>query len=361
MGGGSVVIYRHLKRLETDGYTIVFINCNSNLKGVTEFTQVNIDKKIWHPPLRKFTPYLSTLRFKMYYNYLNKILSFKPQDRIISLLEDQGSLLSYVISKKTKIPYYLFFHDDNVFSIYFKTHVLHQSHIKQIINNCAHFFVVSESMRQLIIRNGSKSVTLLYPIPDENDTQKKISDVNFNELSFCYSGMLMPVHDNLINKLHHCVEKNGGNLVLISNFDEKTKLKFAQYKKLEILYKIEKLKELFNYFMSKIDVLVIFYSFNMDEEVRALHSFPSKFIEFCHLGIPILIIAPSESAFGKWANDNQWLSYIDNDNSDKISAMINSFKDELFWKKCQDQCLAHAAIEFNPQKIHTKFYAILDA
>lgn len=359
-GGGSVVIYRHLKRLEAQGYSVVIINCNNNIKTVSEFSQINIKKKLWHPPLRKFTPFLSTLRFKMYYRYLDSLLSFKPEDKIISILEDQGSLLSYVISKKTKTPYYLFFHDDNVFSVYFKSHILHKTHLRKIISDCTHFFVVSESMKQLIINNGSNAVTVLYPIPDGHDVSKKISDVNFDDLKFCYSGMLMTVHYKLIDSLHQCIQKNGVKLVLISNFDENTKLKFTPYKKLEIIYKIEKLQDLFSYFIKKIDVLVIFYSFDMVEEVRALHSFPSKFIEYCHLGIPILIIAPVESAFGTWAKENEWLSYVCNDNPEEISNMINNFKDELFWIKCQNQCLEYAKTEFNPQKIHSKFSNILN-
>lgn len=359
-GGGSVVIYRHLKRFQQEGYQVVFLNCGPNHEVKTDFTQINFPKKWWHPPLRNYTPLLSTFRFWLHYLFLKKRLKFQKTDKILGILEDNGSLLAQVIASQTKLPYYLFFHDDNIFSKYFEGHLFSSNHLKKIILECRHFFVVSKPMQNLLIENGGKNTTVVYPIPEGNSKNKNVANVNFANLQLCYAGMVLPFQDQVIKQIFAAVQSVNGQLTLITNSDQAIADRFLDCEGIKIRKLLKKLDDLFTLFLEKMDILLIFYSFNLNKEIRATHSFPSKFTEFCHLGMPILIIAPAESAIGRWAKEHQWKCYVNTDSVEAISKMIANLQVPDFWIKCSRQAIQMAEYEFNPTNIHQKLAQILN-
>lgn len=359
-GGGSVVIYRHLKRFQQEGYRIVFLNCSPNHKISTEFTQINIPKRWWHPPLRKYTPLLSTFRFWLHHRYLKKRLTFQKRDKILGILEDNGSLLAQMIASQTKLPYYLFFHDDNIFSKYFEGHLFSINHLKKIIHECHHFFVVSKPMQELLRQNGGKNTSMVYPIPEGETQNKELANVNFKNLQLCYAGTILPFHDELIKNIFKAAQSVNGQLTLITNSDLAIANRFRDCDGIKIFRPLEKLHDLFNILLKKMDVLLIFYSFNLTEEIRTAYSFPSKFTEFCHLGMPIVIIAPEESAIGLWAKEHQWQCYVNKDSVEAISAMVARLQFPDFWEKCSSQSIQLAENEFNPTNIHQRLTLILN-
>jgi hypothetical protein len=120
--------------------------------------------------------------------------------------------------------------------------------------------------------------------------------------------------------------------------------RFRDCQGIQITRQLKKLHDLFDLMLKRMDILLIFYSFNLNEEIRAAHSFPSKFTEFCHLGIPILIIAPAESAIGRWATDHQWLCYVNGDSKESILTIIARLQSPTFWKECSTQSLDFAVV-----------------
>ncbi|MBT2562806.1 glycosyltransferase [Pedobacter sp. ISL-68] len=359
-GGGSVVIYRHLKRLQKEGHHIVFLNCSPNHGVRTEFTQINIQKRWWHPPLRKYTPLLSTFRFWLHYRFLKNRLTFQKGDKILGILEDTGSLLAQIIASQTKLPYYLFFHDDNIFSKYFEGHLFSLGNLKNIIHHCKHFFVVSKPMQELLKQNCGENAIVIYPIPEGSSRKKGLAKVNFKGLQLCYAGTILPFHDQLIKKIFKAAQSMNGQLTLVTNSDLSIANRFRDCEGIKIRRPLEKLHDLFTVLLEEMDVLLIFYSFNLAEEIRATHSFPSKLTEFCHLGIPILIIAPEESAIGLWAKEHKWQCYVNNDSMDEISEMISRLQFPDFWEKCSRQSIQLAENEFNPANIHQQLSLILN-
>lgn len=358
--GGSIVLYRHLKRFEEEGYQVTFINCSPVNKENTSFRQINLEKKFWHPPLRKATPFLTSMRTRLQARSLAKALHFTKGDILIGLLEDYVSYLVYFLAKQANIPFYLFFHDDNIFNRYFKENILTRKQITRIIENCRHFFVVSEPMEEVISLHGGKNVSVVYPIPDGAFIahNKRIKSEKFN---FAISGMLLPYFfEKTVEKINEAVEATHTNIILIGSFNQDYKDSLQNASKISFYKKFEELYDLFNFMVEEVDVIIVFYSSDTNEEIRSRYSFPSRFVEFCHLGIPILIIAPQSAAIGKWAVKNSWLSYIDNETKTDLVNIINKLKNPDFRSACVKQCLYFAEVDFNPVKIHNRLKLLIE-
>lgn len=358
--GGSIVLYRHLKLFEQEGYQVTFINCSPVNKGNTSFRQINLEKKIWHPPLRKATPILTNMRTRLQARSLAKALRFTKGDILIGLLEDYVSYLVYFLAKQANIPFYLFFHDDNIFNRYFKENILSKKQITRIIENCGHFFVVSEPMKEIISLNGGKNVSVVYPIPDGSFIAqgKRIKSEKFN---FVISGMLLPYFfEKTVEKINDAVEETDTNIILIGSFNQDYKDSLQNASKISFYKKFEELYELFNFMVEEADVIIVFYSSDTNEEIRSRYSFPSRFVEFCHLGIPILIIAPQSAAIGKWAIKNSWLSYVSSETKTDLVTIINKLKNPDFRSACVKQCRYFAEEDFNPVIIHNRLKLLIE-
>jgi hypothetical protein len=358
--GGSIVLYRHLKRFEQEGYEITFINCSPVDKRNSNFRQINLEKKFWHPPLRKTTPLLTTARARLQAKSLIQKFNFTKGDILIGLLEDYVSYLIYFLAKQVNIPFYLFFHDDNIFNRYFKENILTRKLIKIIIENCEHFFVVSEPMKEIISLHGGKNVSVVYPIPDGAfvANNKRLQSEKF---TFAISGMLLPYFfEKTVSKINEAVEETDTNLILIGSFNSDYKNSLQHANKISIYERFEKLYNLFKFLVEEIDVIIVFYSSDTNEEIRSKYSFPSRFVEFCHLGIPILIIAPESAAISKWAIKNSWLSYVNNETKTDLVGMINKLKNPEFRLACIKQCQYFAERDFNPVVIHNRLKLLIE-
>lgn len=356
-GGGSVLLYRHLSRLQKAGFEIVLLHAIQNPPSQTEFGEINIEKKFWYPPLRPKTPTLTELRVQFYYIAIKDKIKFKSSDIILSYFGDYTNLLALKISQNNKLPLYMIYHDDSLFNEYFKENLLSKRQANTLLSKTSHFFAVSEQMRDLLIEKGAASCSVLYPIPEVNAGKtKSVDDVNFDCLNICFAGSIIEkMHSDILLKIAAAIQLSHGQLTLFSNKLSDSLTNKLTDQCLTHLKGWKSTSEIFDFFNKKADVLLVYYSFKPELELRMFHSFPSKFTEYCSLGIPVLLIAPNFSSLGKWAIENKWLTYIDNDSELEISKMLNQLKKKSFWLECQQQSLSMSQTQFNPDTIHTAF------
>ena len=305
-GGGSVVVYRHLKRFEKEGKEVVIINSLPNKSRSSEFKEIYLDKKQWYPPIRKNWPILTNIRVWLEVQYILKKLKPTEGDVVLSILGDYTNLLALQISKRYTLPLHMIYHDDSLFNRYERENTLTKSHVKAIVKKVNCFYAVSKPMQTLLIENGAELVKLLYPIPEGNILNKLPAwkpsfEVN---LELCYAGMLLEdAHFDILKKVSDAISYNG-IFTILTNVNPLFEKKISHSLRIKIEKQILNKKELFEYLISNFSSLLVFYSFDSYKEPRMCTSFPSKFCEFVHLGLPIILIAPTYSAIGKWAIEN---------------------------------------------------------
>jgi hypothetical protein len=358
-GGGDIVMYRHLKKLQNEGHEIYFIDCTVFSKpNKTEFNQIIIEKKWWHPPLRRATPNLTFLRTYLYFKALSKQIQINSEDIIISVLGEYSNLISYFISKTLTKNIFMFYHDDSLFNEYGKKNVLTQKLTKKLIAITKIFFVVSAEMQHLLERYGAKTI-LLPPLPEQIGPEfKKSWNERFPQnLTVGFSGSFYPnFHIDVIKVLAKSLESIGGEIRLSLTLEGSEKIMLQNYSPAIKIKPFRKTsKELYEFLIKEINVILVFYSFKMELELRMFTSFPSKFIQYCQFGIPILIIAPPESTLGSWCIKNNWLAYVDKMDKKTVSDLVLKLKDKDFWLACSNQALFTAQNQFNPEYIHKIF------
>ncbi|WP_197082359.1 hypothetical protein [Pedobacter sp. BMA] len=212
-------------------------------------------------------------------------------------------------------------------------------------------------MALLLEKYGAGAGELLYPIPESGSFgAKKFEDVNFTELQIGNSGLIFDdLHLEIIENIVKAAKTVNAHLQLITNLPEKLSAHIYSFgNNVKVIERFDTVTELLNYLSLSIDVLLVFYSFKPDKEFRMFTSFPSKFVEYCKLGLPVIIIAPPESSIGKWAVENKWLTYENTGEPANIAATIAKLNNRDFWNNCQLQAQKYADTDFNPDEIHRK-------
>lgn len=356
LGAGEQVLLRHFTRFKEEGVKVIIIN-TGNHKNDFGFEEINIPKRWWHPPLRKLTPWLTQLRINMMYKALRKEIQSNEPAAVLSLFGEYSNLLAYKISKKKSLNLYMIFHDDSVFNYFKKYRLLSAHQLHAIIKATACFFPVSKPMAELLEKHDAKASQLLYPIPEQGYFRgKKFEDVNFSELQIGNSGLIFDdLHLEIIENIVKAAKAENAHLQLISNLPKKlSALIYSFGNNVKVIDRFDTVTELLNYLSYKTDILIVFYSFKLDKEFRMFTSFPSKFVEYCKLGLPVIIVAPPESSIGKWAVENDWLTYENTGDPANITAVIAKLKNRDFWNNCQLQTQKYSCTDFAPEQIHEK-------
>ncbi len=105
--------------------------------------------------------------------------------------------------------------------------------------------------------------------------------------------------------------------------------------------------------------LLVSYSDTSDAMPWIRTSFPSKLIEYAHLGLPIMIYAPMDSAVAEWAKERAYPDYATPQTPGSIAEFVASLKNRDAWQQKAAIPKTFAAAEFDPQKIQNAFEARL--
>ncbi|MDB5287598.1 MAG: hypothetical protein JWR05_2547 [Mucilaginibacter sp.] len=353
-GGGSVLIYRHLMRLKEAGFEVIVVRIGRGTDYFDSFQYVFLNKKPWYPFLRKKTPFLTNITMFLYFKDLSKKINLDSTgDILIGILSEVSNLLLVNIFNRKKILFFLFYHDDNIFNRYWHSNLCSSQQLNSVLSKASFIFSVSEQMVELLHNKNTFQTSVLYPLPDSyKEPAKTYEMVNNRHLQFCYAGMAMHIHFNILDNITQAIEQINGQFYCFTGPLDGFQPKYPD----NIVIKDRvAINELQKFIIQRIDVVIVFYSFDLQHEPRMESSFPSKFIEYAQLSIPILLIAPEYSSLGKWALKNNWISYVNSDDPDIIAKSLGEFNNKDYWIKCQQQVVEHINNEFNPEFIHNTF------
>lgn len=109
-------------------------------------------------------------------------------------------------------------------------------------------------------------------------------------------------------------------------------------------------------FMLSSDVLLVIMSFREADKIRSSTSFPSKILEYCQAGRPILVWGPSYSSAVQWARETGGGAIVES----RDPVMVLRKMREIVNDPCQGQQMAEASRraateEFDPDRIHRGF------
>lgn len=351
----EAVFFRHFKQLADEGHEIhILTDSNSYQNRKKElpdifFVHLLPNRKWYYPP---FKPYglLQKIRFTDYYLlHVKPLLSRYNFDKIIGFVH--GNFLpafTAFVTKKSKLPLISFFHDDTLELSFGKDIKSMRKNTAKILDASVKVLVASTAF-ELNWQNFAHKFVLLYPIPAKQGVRNKL-EVSEN-VHIGYAG-------SVYNEIIPYLEQIAGHLTSINAtltiIGNNGKANFLQkkYNKISSLPLFETAEAANEYLLSNTNVGIIAYPSKIDEMPWISTCFPSKFIQYCTIGLPTLVIAPPDSAMGKWCLQENWLLYSDKYDFTKIKHLLHEVLNQ---KEVSQQVEFYQQNVFNVEIIHQQF------
>lgn len=352
----EVVFYRHFLKLASDGHQIHIVtdqnSYNNRKKDIPAAFHVHLipNRKWYYLP---YKPYgiLQKLRYFLYYFfYLRKILKKHKINRLIGYVNG-NFLIAFCayLQKKTKIPLLSFFHDDtNEINFGDDTKSVNDN-TKKILDASSKIFVASIAFTKNWSIFSHKFI-LLYPIPSLEETQNEFSRSLINK-RIGYSGTVYNEIIPSLDKFSSFLKELDFKFTIIGNNKNASYLG-KKYFEVTCLPLFDTASEASKYLVANCRACLIAYPEMIHEMPWIRTCFPSKFIQYCLLDIPTIIVAPLDSALGEWCISNKWILYSNTYDIIKLNELLsNSLTNEAVVQ----QVKYFKEYVFNPKLIHEKF------
>lgn len=357
--GGDIIFYRHLSRFEESGYTVLLVHAEHPAAAAGPFKKIRFRKKWWYPPIRKRFPALIRLRCRLLASRLMAKVQISKEDILLSAFGEYTNLAAWMVSAATGARHVILYHDDFIFNAYGKLNVLDADVYRRIAADAARVLVVSDEMDRLIRKEvPGVHAEVLYPIPGNIPANQPMPHwrAEFeSQLPVCYGGtVFFSAHYNVIASIVAALAGVNGTLTIYSSRYAAEEAPLNDLPGCRVSAPLPP-GELQAIAIAEYAAMLVFYSFDPEQEPRLRTSFPSKFPEFTQTGLPVILVAPPESTLGSWAIKNNWSAYCPTADAAALTALLTRLKDRGFWELCAAESRHVAGTQFDPEKIHARF------
>lgn len=360
--GGELVLYRHFSQfpgldlaIATDDckdllFTTNIIEIKAN-RLLTRLTRTRFYKWI-HALLQCFKTFHKTKKIREY------IRNEKP-DIILTVAHHELCWVAQEISQEFDIPLITFFHDwwPDMAYVHSFTRKILARRFKQLYQRSQLAFCVSEEMRQAL--GTHPNAQILFPIPDRLVIKDDLVNLQQgSEFTVVYAGSLSGIYRPMLQSLCTLIQS-------IPEVQFKLKLFGPPLDWSDLLVQQLTAKQIYGGFisrdlliheLSKANALLVVMSFNQADWTRMQTSFPSKLIEYCQFGKPIIIWGPDYSSAVRWGCRHQSALVVTSPCAkDLVKALQELATQPEEQKRLINKALEMAEGMFNQDKIQQQF------
>jgi hypothetical protein len=361
--GSPIIFLRHLRRLEEQGCKITIV---TREKWVDRFQFSPTWKKIgvpcrraWWPPVREKVALSGTFRWIQQAKWLKNRLrkeGIKP-DFIVTYLWDSLAFVSGWLGRMLNVPVVSFVHDNMLKN---SGGVQRDGHrylgankwMERFASQACKFFTVTERLAYELGLPQEKIIALP-PIPDGTRLVASGQDVGSNEIVIGLSGTFYPGLEKVIEKIGSALKKIPGKLIVVGNVPSTTLP--IDSNSVTFVPRFPTAAEALRFLKQNCNVLLIAHPELSDSTEMLRSSFPSKLIEYSHLGMPVLLITDNETSFADWSR-NVNLPFVTPSDSVGIENAIRNLQDPVYRKSIQTQIEQLSMSVFDPEFIHRCFF-----
>ena len=361
--GSFVIFYRHLIRLEKEGYNINLIIPDYKRSDADEFlTEVKDRWNIIKVPFKKWWflfPYrynnklLRDARFWFVNLYLKKHFRNHHPDFIITYFYNQFfNGLAAFIKTRYKSHLGIFLHDDK--------YLLNNQQVPGLLEYDQYLsekadviWTVSEDL--IIPHTDKKKYRLLYPIPAGAELGISNWTDNYQTPVIGFSGNIFHEYEEVFRSLAVALANFNGRLILVINNPSYYKwlpALIAEYSNIQLTHAFADVNDTFNYLKENCTALFCGYPNNIELMPWLRTCFPSKFIEFSHLGLPIILTSPTNTALSKWTAEHNWQLFSSDYHDADFDELLKKITNENDWTTNARQSVKISDTIFNPENIH---------
>lgn len=356
--GSPVIILRHLRRLADHGWKITIIGEHGQDASACERAGWSVRtlplRRSWWPPFRADSKFSRAIRTWLLGRECRKLVGAEKPDAIFGYLAahaDFSPEIAAHFARQTGAPFTLLVHDD---AAAFekedaKKYRLRKRHAWIIRQTHRCWFVSPELAAEYQVPEEARRVLL--PIPEGWERPAQFSAERVKYPKVYYAGYIWPPQYPLLGKLARALSNAGGRLVLISRDTPELKA-FLQQEPADWIAPFRTNTEALTHLVENAAGLLVSYTETIAEMPWVATSFPSKFVEYSHLGLPTAIVAPAESAIGRWTHRASYPYFYPPDEILAFQKWASSLKQEANWRGLASEAAALARGAFSPEKIH---------
>jgi len=365
--GSPITILRHLQRLTAHGWKVSIVGESGQSSQTRDaegwpFFHLSL-RKPWWPPFRPENRLLRKIRMHLWAGECAAFFAHPPQ-AILTYLSLHSELHSEVAAHyalQCGAPLSVIVHDYPPDFPSFQQEkvktVLRRQH--WILNNAQHvWFVSPELAAKYDIPNHKKNV--LMPMPEGCATPARWKPEIARKPLIVYAGHSYPVQIPVFRKLGRAIDEAGGRLLILSRKTPEIE-ELCRTEPVESRDLFPTNREALDFVSSTAAALLVSYSETLEEMPWTATSFPSKFVEFSHTGLPTLIVAPERSSIGNWARVRNYPDFFEATQLDSVRAFVEDLKNEAAWSKKSALVTRFAQTEFNPSVIEAQLESKLTA
>lgn len=372
-GGGHLCLVRHMRRLASAGFFTGLLTkrlpparINDQFYSSQDFHSTHtIPLRRWYwPPLIHRIPF--TMAIRRWFAVLEGmivILCFKPQ---LLLLHFNGDRLAPWVrwASWLNIPVGVIVYDlRELWPESPADLACMQSDSCQVLEYANLAWFVTAELREEYLRRvpglALDRCRILAPIPAGHDFSPSCWRPEFATCTtVAFTGALKSACYDVFQALMAGMRRSSGRLILAVQQRRLAALEqdLAGWQDVVSLRQLLPVPEQgLEWIAQNSNCLLVHYSFEEGAEPLSRTSFPSKFQEYSHMGLPILIMAPPETPIGSWAVKADWPLYLDTLDDERIFHLLQQLKQREFWEKCAQLSRELAAGEFSPEVVHRIF------
>lgn len=356
--GSPVIILRHLRRLAAHGWEITIIGEHGQDAAACEREGWKVKhlplRRGWWPPFRPNSTMLRTLRTWLLGRECRRLTGPEAPNAIFGYLAahaDFSPEIAAHFARSSGAPFSLLVHDDAAAfeSSDAAKFQLRQRHAWIIRQTHRCWFVSPELAAEYQVPETARRVLL--PIPEGWGEPATYSPAGARYPKVYYAGFIWPPQYPLLEKIAAILASSGSRLVLLSRETPELKTFVANHP-VDWVRPFTSNTEALAHLVQNATGLLVSYSDTTAEMPWVATSYPSKFVEYSHLGLPCAVVAPDDSAVGRWCQREGYTFFFTPDRLDLLQKWSVSLSDEAHWRGLASAALALSRGPFSPQHIH---------
>ena len=223
--------------------------------------------------------------------------------------------------------------------------------------------VVSEEMKAALAGFGPEKIDVLYPVPAHRTAPFVEWREEFSRVPvIAHVGALHPYHADYLAMLARQLAPLGGRLlVLCPSGNPVLATLRARINNLDCHDSFPTNAEAVSWISRQATALTVMYPKGSAASGAAPTGFPSRFVEFAQLGLPVLLAAPAGNPIRSWAKRNDWKAQLDPADEPAAHALVGALTDRRGWEELAAATRMAAKGDFDPGRLHRQFAAALQS
>lgn len=361
--GSAIIVYRHLRRLADDGWDVRIVAdwgqrelhaaCRAHRWPVLELSH----RRPWWPPYDADAPWSRALRARLWAGEVHAWLgAARPVAALtyLSAFSDTLSIAAAGFARRFNVPLSTLIHDD---ARCFAPNVADgdRAHVRRawVLGRSQRAWFASPELAACFNLNPAQA-GVLPPIPEGAAAAPDLAPSAASPVRLVYAGNYWEPQVPAFAALAAAIRRGGGTFEAVV---KENPAHVAALRHAGVMWRapFARNTEALDYFRAHATAFVVSYAPHSEAMPWTRTSFPSKLIEYCHLGRPIAIIAPVDTAVARWARARGYPDYFEPPDTAGITRFTRQLHDPAFRAARATLVRSFAAGEFNPAVIQRQF------